>query len=455
MYKKSIYNVKVRELDNGDALVYNTYTGAFAVMTLETQKTYREIESYCGLISSECDNPNLFAMQEYGYIVPKNIDELKRVRDDRTTARLDSSIINLTIAPTMQCNMRCPYCYEYRSAIHMDENTENLLIEFLFDKYNCSKDLSHINVTWYGGEPLVNKSGLFRLSRKLIEFCDSHGIDYTASIVTNGVLLDFNTAKLLVEKHKVTQAQITIDGMEENHNKRRILASGAGSFHTIIENINNIKGFLPIFVRVNVDRENQKDLKNMLDYFRNDLGWQENPMVYLAPVVSYTDNCSIKSNKCFESSAFASVDVDFTRYNYEVNKYWDINLAYPEPRRISCGAECRNNYVVDPAGNLYTCWLLINQVDKSCGNLHESFKFNSRYDEWVDSDLPEDCDDCQYLPVCQGGCAFYRIDKGTGPACSHTFYSYKDKLELAYDHFIKNRENLNINTEDKGKSDET
>ncbi len=73
-------------------------------------------------------------------------------------------------------------------------------------------------------------------------------------------------------KHNVYRFQITLDTTKEFHNKRRITKEGVETFDLIINNILNIVNEeyytaltdRPIFIRMNIDNQTIKRLKNLL-----------------------------------------------------------------------------------------------------------------------------------------------------------------------------------------------
>jgi len=58
-----------------------------------------------------------------------------------------------------------------------------------------------------------------------------------------------------------------------------------------------------------------------------------------------------------------------------------------------------------------------------------------KYLKWLLLDLHEKCEECEYLPLCQGGCGVHRL-KGGEPQCILTYYKYKDTLKLAYKDYL-------------------
>jgi len=438
-YKKSIFNVDIEKLPDGRKLIYNTYSGIFGIMDIKTQGIFNNIENFGSLDVDENEENNVSIMLKSGYIVDKETDELAALKLERTRARHPQDALNLTIAPTLDCNMRCPYCYENRSNLAMTEETQEQLVAFLKSQIQVNPLIKNVHVMWYGGEPLLHKNIIYSLSEKFIRYCTEREIKYTAAIITNGVLLDVKTAKRLADECKVSSTQITIDGMKETHNKRRLLMSGEGSWDAIIQNIDNSKSFLPISIRVNIDKDNICDVDSLTKHFIEEKGWTKNPQFYLAPVEDFSDSCLSGKSSCLEGGEFAEVNIECLRALYEANRESVASQFFPRRRPVFCAGEGLSNYIVDPEGFYSNCYVTIGSKEKRTGHISKPFLITREYGKWLLSDIPEECEQCEYLPMCMGGCGIYRIVNDNSPKCFKTYYTYKDVLKLAYEDYIKQK----------------
>ena len=101
--------------------------------------------------------------------------------------------INYTIAPTLNCNFRCSYCYEKNA--YNTRVMEKIVLEKLiaFSKRNLK---SKIRVEWYGGEPLLALEHIkyFNLLAKQNE------IELKQVMITNGYLISEEVLKFFQEK---------------------------------------------------------------------------------------------------------------------------------------------------------------------------------------------------------------------------------------------------------------
>lgn len=434
MLRKSIYNIEIDKLDNGDVLLFNSNTSAFGVMDVETQELYYTdiIDEY--KINNENINENIHIMQTNGFLVDVKTDEYKQMNALSRIMRYSKTGFKLAIAPTMNCNMNCPYCYEEKNSKRMNEEIKNALINFV-EKNIIETKMESFHVTWYGGEPLLEKNIILELSKKFIKITEKNGVQYSASIITNGSLLDFETAKMLKNDCKVGLAQITIDGLDNVHNNRRILKNGMNSFGMIINNIEKCKGILNVSIRVNIDKSNIANTEDLINYFINEKKWIDNEITYyFAPV---TDTCNSDINSCFSSREFGEIDSQLLRLIYEKGNISSINMIYPRSRLSACGALQFNNYVVDPDGLLYKCWETIGLKEYSVGNIFSGPVLNDELANWLTLDVPQNCIKCNTLPICQAGCPYERIKSNSEQKCSHVVYSFKEKLKITYDHFSK------------------
>ena len=124
-----------------------------------------------------------------GFIVDYELDEYALINLNEKLARYSStSAKTLTIAPTLGCNMACPYCFEsHKNKKGMDLETQEQLLNFI---KAFTKDASMLKIIWFGGEPLIELNTIVNLSHKIIELCTKNNIRYESSIVTNGILMN-------------------------------------------------------------------------------------------------------------------------------------------------------------------------------------------------------------------------------------------------------------------------
>lgn len=439
-YKTSVYNLTVDCLDDAKELIYNTYSSAFCLFdenSLFLMKNLADVD-YDAL--TETEKAHIDIMKKLGFIVPAELDEYKRVEFRERMLRYSSHTLALTIGPTIDCNMCCPYCYEPKIKMNMTDEVIEAIKNFVAQRVEQGA-LKGLQITWYGGEPLLRLDVIQELSEYFIQTCEENDITYRANIITNGYLLNYNTARLLSEDCQVRFAQVTIDGLEEIHNQRRKLKNGKDSFRTIIDNLTVAKDFMHISVRVNVDKTNAPEVEKLTDFFIHELKWTNNPSFYLAPVSVLTETCKADAQNCIQPKAFSVLEQNVADTLYEVGEKQIANTRYPRTRPSSCAAISASCYVIDPEGNVYTCWNKFGDREKRIGNLltKESFWDNPEYLKWLTLETADKCKQCVYLPLCHGWCPDARMLRDNDPQCTHHTYSYLSDLKRAYKYYLEQK----------------
>lgn len=430
MFKKSLYNMLIEQSD-GETLIFNTYSTALAVLNSNQKNIYNNIQ----LKETNEQNEDINFLKENGFIVMSDIDEFKRLCVEERANRFDKSVLNLTIAPTMSCNMACSYCYEEKYAKFMDDDIINKLIDFVNKKISQTQ-LKQINIIWYGGEPLLSMDVLNKISCKIISLCNENNIQYSSSIVTNGVLLDIDTAKILKEQCNVTNAQITIDGLRDLHNKRRRLKNNKDSFDIILKNIDDIKDIINVTIRVNIDKKNVMEINKLVDYLIDYKKLGNKVKINFYPiVVKNTDFCSVEKKDCLNPKEFGKEETNLINKLYDKGAINSIYKLEPMYSHVFCTAVCNNSFVIDPEGFLYPCWDFIGVKEKSIGNIsNEKISISNEYCKWLLLDIPQQCSKCKLVPMCKGGCPSARLYDNK-PHCDPRIMSLEQKLCISYDNF--------------------
>lgn len=185
---------------------------------------------------------------------------------DQIAAAITSRVQELIILPTEQCNFRCTYCYEDFELGKMSETTQRAIERFLDKRV---PELKQLNFAWFGGEPLVAKDVVLRLSRYAKKLCDLHDVEFRGHLTTNGYQLDVKLATDLIECGQRSY-QITVDGWEDAHDVLRQRADGKGTFKRIWSNLIGLKKintFFEVQVRIHVRRDNLQNLFILMEKF--------------------------------------------------------------------------------------------------------------------------------------------------------------------------------------------
>jgi uncharacterized protein len=422
--RESRYNVVVAR--GAGVWVYNGLSGMLLTVSPDE---WRDLGRFLGGDDTCVPAPETLRDLTGGrMIVNDDTDELDVLQRRYRASTTDRSSFALTIVTSLGCNFDCPYCFETKVPSILDAETERLLLDVLDEQLPA---LTTFNVTWYGGEPLLGQDRLDRLSVAFLERTAAAGVDYDATIVTNGYLLTPETAARLRE-FGVRSAQITLDGPPETHDRMRPLVSGRPTFAVILDNIERAADILPISVRVNLDTSNLAEAESLLDLLA-ERGLGGRITVYPGRIVALDDASGAPSATyapaCFSVGEFAAVERAFLARARELGL---ASAELPQPVGSPCTAVRANELVVGARGELYKCWDSVGNQHEVIGHLRSWRDPNDRVLKWLRYDpfTDEGCRACIALPTCMGGCAHHAmLDRAGDSKCSTFRTTYREQVE--------------------------
>ena len=420
-YKVSKFNVPFKK--NSEAFLYNSHTGNFVKLNENYQGSLAKINQQRYV---EIPEQHIKDLLEAGFIVDINKDENALYEYLNNIQRYGDNGLQLTIATTLQCNFRCPYCYEEHVDEYIEGEKEELLIDFI--KKNV-RNKKYLSIMWYGGEPLLKKDLILRVSKVAIDLCTEMNIPYHSTMVSNGYLLNRKVAERLVSEASLKSVQITLDGGPKTHNLTRILRNGQGTFDVILKNIKEIHDLLRVNIRVNVTNENVVDVCKIFPILINE-GLNRKVGIYFAPVSAYNEVCQSVSESCLITREFSKWETELINYADEIG--FEIGNLYPKNRGGSiCQAVVKNAYVVDAYGDLFKCWHEVGNKKLRVGSLKEGITNGDRLLTWMNWKMPTKCDSCNIMPLCKGRCPELSLEMEDFE-CHQLRFNIKDRLFRYY-----------------------
>ncbi|MBI5805150.1 radical SAM protein [candidate division TA06 bacterium] len=410
-YKPSFYNYtfNIEKV----TILYNTYTGAMAKL-LDKDKEQVSAILKDPNANKKSDNGELFeTMVNNGYILDKRINELDLVKLRIMEGRFNAKSLAITVLPTMACNCKCTYCFEEPYASTMGKEDIDRIVEFVDEQIKTIKP-PQLFVNWYGGEPLLGYAIVEELSLKLMELSKKHGIEYIAHIITNGYLLTRERAERLKELG-VIHIQITLDGTEEIHNRRRMLKNGGPTFGKIKEAIIIAKDvFEKVTVRIHIDKETKESAYELLEQ-----KWMmgDNVNVRAGHLKDFSTTCIDwrTDKKSLDGKDYIEVENHFSEVTGTA-KYAEENFDYKSYigliplRGRYCSADFMGSWILGPGGKVYRCASALGK-NEDCGVISGgTFRPNHNISKWfIDSPIDNEiCRNCKLLPLCMGGCPTVR-----------------------------------------------
>ncbi len=162
--------------------IYNSRTNAFLKISKELYSYFLNNEDKYINDTDICLKEAIIDLKEAKILVGDEEDEnyILQLKTLKYANSFSRSSLALVIAPTTACNFSCPYCYEHNlPQLRMDNEVEDGIMRFM-----RSFNIPNIELTWYGGEPLLNFKSIKRLLEKIEGDSNFNLVGH--SLVTNG-----------------------------------------------------------------------------------------------------------------------------------------------------------------------------------------------------------------------------------------------------------------------------
>jgi uncharacterized protein len=434
--KESAYNLCAQGPD-GNYYLFNTRRGAVHVMTACAYETYWAAAN--GASGLEVATEARRDLIDKGFLVDNDADELSEIVSAHQEARQSRERLDLLIAPSMVCNLDCFYCFESnRYAGRMSAAVQSNIARLVRRYFDSGT--KRLDVTWYGGEPLLAFSVVERLSKRFLSLCEEFGREYSAEIVTNGTLMSHEKAQQLAS-WKVKRAQITLDGVPELHDARRVPKNRKPTFCTILDGIDAAAAHMHVSVRINVCRKVAARLEELLQILAA-RGLNRVVSVYVAPLQKVEDRKTLPSRgpQARVSSVAPQPDGEQLdtldgreaadlelRFNDLLWKYgFAVSNRLPEPRCTTCMADKEHSWLIEANGDVQKCYWTAGLRAEAAGRLTEDgIAPREPYRKWQDWTAFRNtgCLQCIMLPICLGRCPLKHLNHKSDycPAFKHNW----------------------------------
>lgn len=408
--KHSNYNYAVSK--QGYHLVFNNLSQACVVLDDKEYKDFRNLRF-------AKDTEEKF--RNMHFIVDDIHDEVSEVYFNSYNATRNDRNSYYRIYTTLKCNAKCAYCFEKRENKTMTIETADKLLEFM-EKRLESK--TRLIIQWFGGEPLLNQKIISYITEKAIEMCHLKGCRYEAEMVTNGFLITEELSSKMANEWKVRYIQITLDGQKERY--ERIKNYGVeDAYERVLGNIRKLmEQKINVSIRINYDNSTVDETKSLIRELSERFSEYKNKHIYARRIMEDDADNSLTGSE--------DTDIEILEELYRCGQLRNILKSIPK-RDNTCIAHLVNACMILPDGQIGKCSQAISKGDV-VGNI-ETGICRKKETRWCSPLLPEKCNSCKLLPLCNGGCLFERFQNK-----NFCFASEKlliRKLELALDEFIE------------------
>lgn len=382
-------------------------------------------------------------LRKLAMVVDDHETEKKEVCDFIDRFNELSEYVHTTFILNLDCNFDCIYCHEgkMKGKYYMTEETAEQTIDFVKKQFVGKKKSLHID--FYGGEPLLSLDLMRKIAIEMKSFMDDMGGKFTFNFATNGSLLKREVVRDL-RQFGLRIFRVTLDGPKDIHDKYRPFKSGAPTYDTIIGNLKEVMKDMKVFIGGNYDEKTWKRFPELLDdMIKEGLTPDKVQSIRFGGVMNryegdispadYNDGC-LTSDEPWMSDAMELLKEEIMKRGFNTDK----------PKPGPCVVEFRDSFIVNYDGLIYKCPALNGKKRFCIGHVNTGVEDYSKaygMNRWKN----EECMECEYLPICFGGCRYMSFVKNghlNEMDCKRDFL--ERSLEVLIKQDVKYRHELGI-----------
>ena len=417
--------------ERGQVLLYNPVTGSIDLAEPHVLAALKRAPQ------EPLPRDTLDYLEARGHVVDSEDEDDSRIASSYEQFKENEKLVSMrfVIIPTYRCNTRCAYCFQ--GASHGGQmplmSTEMVAKAFAAIDHLAAEhaDGALRQLSIFGGEPLIDEPEQRRIIELILDNAKRRGLE--TDFVTNGH--DLPSYVDLLKEYGVAQVQVTFDGTEAYHNKRRVAADRKGnSFQRVVAAIDAALGSgLRINARIHLDKNNIQDLPTIAHFFE-EKGWNGNDLFFCH--IGSVFDCF----KCMpprEKSRHFSTDVgnqalsDVLTTDRHAAEVLDLDWhgvgrflktgKFFQPAFRTCFGGYRT-FAFDVSGGVYICETTAGRPEYEIGRFVPELALNEKAALLKDRNglsIPA-CQKCHQLLLCGGGCSFDSyVNHGTlvGPGC--------------------------------------
>ena len=311
------------------------------------------------------------------------------------------------------CNLACRYCFAEEGEYHgrralMSYEVGKKALDFLIAN---SGNRQHLEVDFFGGEPLMN----WDVVKRLVEYGRSqekeHNKKFRFTLTTNGVLLNDEIMEFC--NKEMSNVVLSLDGRKEVNDHMRPFRGGKGSYDLIVpkfQKFAELRGDKDYFVRGTFTNKNLDFGEDVLHYA--DLGFKKMSM---EPVVAEpTEDYAIREENLPQILAeYDRLAAEYVKRHKEGRGFTffhfmvDLKQGPCVAKRLSGCGSGTEYLAVTPWGDLYPCHQFVGKEEFLLGNVDTGVTNTAIRDEFKLCNVyaKEKCKDCFARFYCSGGCA--------------------------------------------------
>lgn len=377
-----------------------------------------------------CNNKLYEVLYLNAFLINNRIEEHSLIiRHRQAIYKNKAETLKVVVLPTTSCNAGCEYCIGMNNPIEtMSQQTANSVVDFLVEKakgYNC------IKFDWYGGEPLLKSDTITYICEEIHHRLPN--ISYSSVITSNMTCFDEKILELAIKIWHIQKINITIDGNEKEHNLRKRYSNSTinGYVHTLDCIRKILDKNIMVYCRYNIDKDNEHYLKEVLQDVKQFVK-HNNFYFFISPLRGFD-----KYGNFFRLEEYNRLFYETGKLLNETGIHNSIDSFVPKYKCGFCLAKSVHCVVIAPNGLLYRCNLDDLDGTNSTGSVYDGIFQNDIYNSFIDSGVEEECERCQFLPMCQGGCPVQaKFASGSNRRCNKFKYKLEAVARLLWEYYI-------------------
>lgn len=318
------------------------------------------------------------------------------------------------------CNLDCHYCYYLNKKNLYPEDkslrmSDKLLEEYIVQHINASPD-PVIRFSWHGGEPTILGLDTFQKIVKLQRKHKPKNQRIANGIQTNGILLDEKWCRFLAEES--FEVGLSIDGPKEIHDQYRVTKDGKSSFEKTMHGYELLrKHNVTCNILCVVNAYNVQYPKEVYTFFKK----IKSPYINFLPLVQSHDvNLRVPAEDCgtFLCTIFDEwLNKDIGQIKVHIFEEAARTAFEQEHSLCIFRPTCGDVPVIEHNGDFYCCDHFVDE-EHHLGNIQQTPLVElienpkqKAFGKAKQDKLPNYCQKCEVLEMCNGGCPKYRVIK--------------------------------------------
>src|SRR5262249_44600282 len=423
--------------EDGNLILWNSRTGAISVFKPDQKRAVETLLSRSG-VSGELNQLGRY-LKDKGYLVAFDADEVRQFRTAFGQQHFRQDTLELILLASEDCNLRCEYCYEdFKRGTMLPEVRES--IKKLVAR-RVADGVRNLGVSWFGGEPLYGFAAIEDLGPYFVDMVERYSINYSVSMTTNGYLLTPDIADKLLA-WRISNFQITVDGVAEDHDRNRHARDGSGTFETIFNNLRLLKQRPDKFfvrIRINFDAKSHPHLEDFLALVQHEFGGDPRYGVAFYGVGQWGGGNDANLDVCGQSEVY-QIQSRLEKSALEKGLQFGTLAEKSGTGGQVCYAARPYNYVIGADGKVMKCTVALDKrEDNIVGVLERDGELrldDERYSLWVEPVFETDqgCQKCYLLPHCQGlSCPLIRFNRNESPCDATAKPDLHNRLVATYE----------------------